>query len=83
MSDEFFVAVKEFNLSWAEIRELLKNSIQFAFVEASVKRRLLADLETDLKRFERQVRSNADKVINSAEPQYRGFLCRQYKVCSP
>ncbi|MEM8547923.1 MAG: adenosine deaminase, partial [Pseudomonadota bacterium] len=30
MTDEFFVAVKEYNLTWAEIRELSRNSIKYA-----------------------------------------------------
>ena len=82
MTDEFFVAVKEFNLSWAEIKRLLRNSIAYGFMEEDVKARLLEELEKDLQSFERRVARSPEKVIDAAEPQYRGFLCRQYQVCA-
>ena len=42
MSDEFYVAVKEFNLSWEEIVKLGRNSLYYSFLDASTKERLLA-----------------------------------------
>jgi adenosine deaminase CECR1 len=40
VSDEFYVAVKEFNLSWEEIVKLSRNSLQFFFDDAGTKQRL-------------------------------------------
>ena len=81
MTDEFFVAVKEFNLSWAEVRQLLRNSIQYGFVEDAEKQRMLSDLEGDLIQFERRVKRRGIEDFAKETPQYRGFLCRQYQVC--
>jgi adenosine deaminase CECR1 len=41
MTDEFYVAVREFNLSWTEIKLLSRNSISFAFLPEDVKNELL------------------------------------------
>ncbi len=81
MTDEFFVAVKEFNLSWAELKKLSRNSLSYGFMEEDVKADLLEDLEKDLTAFERGIKRNGDRHFAGAEPQYRGFLCRQYQVC--
>jgi hypothetical protein len=37
LTDEFFVAVKEFNLSWDELVTLSRNSLRFAFAPDVVK----------------------------------------------
>ncbi|MEM7098026.1 MAG: adenosine deaminase [Pseudomonadota bacterium] len=89
MTDEFFVAVKEFNLSWSEIRLLLNNSIKFSFAEEEVKARLLKALNDDLDKFSARVKRKGgaayatDKSLQKVEPQYRGFICRQYEICPP
>ena len=41
MTDEYYVAVKNFNLSWEEIVQLGRNSLEYSFVEADQKQRLL------------------------------------------
>ena len=41
MTDEYFVAVKSFNLNWDELRLLIKNSIQYSFLTSDSKSRLL------------------------------------------
>lgn len=51
MTDEYFTAVTAFNLSWAELVQLGRNSLTFAFVEPEVKARLLADYERDVAAF--------------------------------
>ena len=45
MSDEFYVAVKEFNLSWEEIVKLGRNSLHHSFLDEPTKQRLLADYD--------------------------------------
>lgn len=83
MTDEFFVAVKEFNLSWAEIRELELNSLKYAFVEEPEKTRLIDALNRRLDNFEKQFRSGGLAAVDTGPPQYRAFLCSHYKVCAP
>lgn len=82
MTDEFFIAVKEFNLTWSEIKLLLNNSLQFGFVEDEVKTRLLADLDKDLQAFAQKFKRRGVSSLKGVQPQYRGFICRQYQVCA-
>ncbi|MFK7913214.1 MAG: adenosine deaminase [Pseudomonadales bacterium] len=83
LTDEFFVAVKEFDLSWAEIRKLSNNSVAFGFLAEVDKARLLQTLNQRLDQFEKAFASNGMGAFKTTRPQYRGFLCRQYKVCDP
>lgn len=52
MTDEYYTAVTHFNLSWAELTQLARNSLRHAFVEEPVKTNLLADYEAALSAFE-------------------------------
>ena len=87
LTDEFFVAVREFDLSWSEIRELSKNSIAYSFVEDDVKDQLLNKLNKRLDAFEKRFRPpvTPKQGFNrlNVNPEYRGFLCRRYSVCEP
>jgi adenosine deaminase CECR1 len=51
MTDEWFEAVTRFNLSWEEVVELGRNSLEFAFVPAEVKAKLLEEYERDIEAF--------------------------------
>jgi adenosine deaminase CECR1 len=51
MTDEYFLAVKHFNLSWAELCDLGQNSLSFAFLPAAERSALLADWESALAKF--------------------------------
>ena len=83
LTDEFFVGVKEFALSWEEITLLSRNSLKYAFLPEAEKDRLLKRLEDRLQRFERRFRADPAALLASSTPQYRGFLCRRYAVCAP
>ena len=82
MTDEFYVAVKEFNLTWAEINLLLRNSIQYSFLEDETKTSLLAEMDKELKSFAQKFKRRGVSVLNNVQPQYRGFICRQYQICA-
>lgn len=82
ISDEFFIAIKEFDLTWDELLKLHRNSIRYAFVEEPVKTSLMENLNRRLATFERRFKRGGLKAV-AVEPQYRGFLCRQYDVCQP
>ena len=80
MTDEFFVAVTEFNLSWDEVRLLSRNSLTHAFVAPDLKQQLLSKFDSDIRRFERQMsRSGVAKL--GPMPETRGFICRRYELC--
>ena len=54
MTDEYFTAVTTFNLTWPEIVQLGRHSLEYAFVEAPVKERLLRDYAEVVAAFERK-----------------------------
>ena len=80
LSDEFYVAVKEYDLSWDEVKLLSRNSLSHAFVSPAVKKALLDDYEKKISRFERRL----DKSRNAAlgpMPQTHAFVCQHYELC--
>lgn len=83
ITDEFFVAVREFDLSWAEVRKLSNNSLRYAFLPEAEKTRLLETLNSRLDAFEQAFADKGMVAFRDTKPQYRGFLCRRYQVCDP
>ncbi len=83
MSDEFFVAVKEFNLSWEEIVKLGRNSLQYSFLDEPTKQRLLANYDKRIAAFAQQFQKKSWTSLSDAKPVSYGFLCTHYQVCLP
>jgi adenosine deaminase CECR1 len=83
MTDEFFVAVKEFNLSWSEIKQLSRNSISYSFLEEPEKGQLMQLFEQRMRKFEAQIQGgNNVKFVLGDSATKRGFICRNYHICS-
>jgi adenosine deaminase CECR1 len=84
LTDEFFVAVKEFNLSWDELKTLSQNSLKYSFVDDSTKQQLVRKLSKNLAKFEQKVTSNANiKVsLQATKPVSYSFICRYYQLCA-
>ena len=81
MTDEFYVSVREFNLSWAEVKQLSRNSLQHAFVSPVTKQALLDGFEKKISAFERnQAKTGVAKL--GPMPETRRFICRQYDLCN-
>lgn len=51
LTDDYFLAVRHFNLSWQEVVQLGRNSLLHAFVEEPVKSRLLTTYEQRVQAF--------------------------------
>jgi len=81
MTDEFYVAVSEFNLSWSEIKLLSRNSLQYSFLEDELKAGLLSDWSKKIKRFEDVFRAKGLKAFSNNKPVPRAFICGHYKFC--
>jgi adenosine deaminase CECR1 len=81
LSDEFFVAVKEFNLSWEEIVKLGRNSLQYSFLDAPTKQRLLANYDKRIAAFALQFQQKGWASLANSKPVSYGFLCRRYQIC--
>lgn len=54
MTDEYYTAVTHFNLSWAELTQLARNSLEHAFVDEAIKQKLLTEYESELTAFEKK-----------------------------
>lgn len=80
LTDEFYVAVREFDLTWPEVVTLSRNSLAYALVEPAVKQELIDDFDQEIQRFERRMqRGGLAKV--PPMPDTRAFICARYKIC--
>jgi adenosine deaminase CECR1 len=81
MTDEDFVAVKEFNLSWEEMVQLGRNSLKFSFVDEATKARLLANYEKRVTAFAQNYQRKGWAALSGTQPVSYSFTCKRYKVC--
>jgi adenosine deaminase CECR1 len=73
-TDEVFVAVQRFNLSWAEIQKTAYNSYDFSFAEESLKRELVYGFKKDLELFENQFsESNWEAILAEVPAVTHGY----------
>jgi len=81
MTDEFFVAVSEFNLSWDEVKTLSRNSLQYSFLPSQQKQGLLQDFEDRIAKFERSMKKYGVTRLGPM-PETRRFICSYYELCN-
>ncbi len=81
MTDEYFVAVKEFNLSWGEMVQLGRNSLLHAFVDDATKQKLLASYEKRVATFAEQFQKSGWSSLKGTKPVTYTFICKHYSIC--
>jgi adenosine deaminase CECR1 len=81
MTDEFFVAVREFNLSWTEIVQLGRDSLAHSFVDEPTKNRLLAEYDKRIAAFVGQFQKGGWSSLKGVKPVTYSFICKHYSVC--
>ena len=83
MTDEYFVAVKNFQLNWAEIKTLSENSLRYAFVDKPVQQAMLDRYTQQIGAFETQwrIQETGLRKTEAVSPK-RGFVCRKYALCA-
>jgi adenosine deaminase CECR1 len=81
LTDEFFVAVKEFNLSWKELVLLGRNSLEHAFAPDGLKQVMLARFDERLGAFAAGIADAPASALDDDAESY-GFLCRRYALCN-
>jgi adenosine deaminase CECR1 len=81
LTDEYFVAVREFNLSWDELRQLGRNSLEHAFLDEPTRQRLSAEYEKRVNAFAQQFQKQGWPALRSVRPVTYSFICQRYKVC--
>lgn len=73
-TDEVFVAVQRFNLSWSEIQKSAYNSYEFSFAEEGLKRELVQGFKHDLELFEKQFNeSNWQTIVEGVPAVTHGY----------
>lgn len=82
LSDEYFIAVKEFNLSWQEMVQLGRNSLQYSFLDQPSKQKLLAAYDKRVETFAQQFQSKGWAALANVKPVSYSFLCKHYQVCT-
>ncbi|WOJ93645.1 adenosine deaminase [Congregibacter variabilis] len=80
LTDEFYVAVKAFNLSWDELLLLSRNSITHAFLPETKKAELIARFEARTDDFARQIAARPLGALSPEALSY-GFICDRYQLC--
>ncbi|MBU2978936.1 adenosine deaminase [Alteromonas sp. C1M14] len=73
LTDEFYVAVTQFNLSWQELRLLAENAIAYSFLPPQQKQQQLTQLSAQLDKFEANA-PNTD--FAGPMPTLHQFICR-------
>ena len=83
MTDEYFTAVTNFNLSWKEMVQIGRDSLRYSFVEAPVKERLIKEYEESIAKFEHKY-AGAGWVeqLSSVKPMYSGYASRSLMMKS-
>ena len=81
MTDEYFVAVREFNLSWEEMIGLGRNSLTHSFLDAPTKQRLLSEYERRVADFAGQFQKRGWRGLRDVQPVSYQFTCKHYQLC--
>ena len=81
MTDEYYVAVKEFNLSWQELISLGENSLTFSFIDEENKQRLLKSYANRVIQFAETFQQKGKQMLNQVNPNKRLFICQRYQLC--
>ena len=84
MTDEYYTAVTLFNLTWDEIVQMGRNSLEFSFAEPSLKARLLKEYETAVTAFEKKYGAgNWASLLATVEPRSSGYAARTFGIRLP
>jgi adenosine deaminase CECR1 len=81
MTDEYFVAVHEFNLSWEELVSLGRHSLEFSFLDAPTKQRLLTEYAKRTETYAQQFQAKGWSALESVKPVKYRFICKHYQLC--
>jgi adenosine deaminase CECR1 len=82
LTDEFFIAVKTFNLSWQEVVELSENSLAYSFLNSQDKEQLLKKFDHNINSFQQKFKNYDLKSLNKA-PVINQFIGRHYPQLKP
>jgi adenosine deaminase CECR1 len=79
MTDEYYTAVTTFNLTWTEVVELGKNSLEFAFADDPLKQKMLRAYTEDVSEFESKYSAEDWKSkLSAVKPVSSGYSSRTW-----
>ena len=79
MTDEYYTAVTNFRLTWAEIVQLGHNSLSYSFAEPALKENMLQDYDRALAAFEQGFdTTNWRERLKSVKPAVSGYASRTW-----
>jgi adenosine deaminase CECR1 len=58
-----------------------RNSLQYSFLDAATKSRLLADYDRRVATFEAKFAGQGWDSLKDVRPETYGFICRRYRIC--
>jgi adenosine deaminase CECR1 len=76
LTDEFFIAVKTFNLSWQEVVTLSKNSLEYSFLDQPTKKAMLVKFDENINTFTQNFEQNGSSSLQ--KPAVLNQFIRRY-----
>lgn len=77
MTDEYMHAVQLFRLTWAELKQIARDSLSYSFAPEAVKKSMLESYERDLAAFERRFQAPEwQQLLDKATPEVSGYARR-------
>ena len=81
MTEEYYTAVKEFNVTWSELCAMGTNSLHWSFAEPALKAKLLEDYRQSLARFEQRFGGgNWADSLKTVHPVAYGYARRRWNI---
>ena len=81
MTDEYYTAVTNFNLSWPEIVVLGRNSLSYSFADAELKAKMLREYEAAVTVFENKYGTGDWRAsLSQVKPLVSGYARRTWRL---
>jgi adenosine deaminase CECR1 len=81
MTDEYYMAATLFNVTWPELMQIGRNSLEFSFAEPALKQRLIREFDRDAAAFERKYTTqNWRTRIKEVKAVASGYAGRNFGV---
>jgi len=81
LTDEYFTAVKEFNLTWDELHKMGNDGLTHSFLAPDDKKAELVRFNKAWSRFEKQVKRGPKAYAKSVEPVAYSYACKAFELC--
>jgi adenosine deaminase CECR1 len=82
--DEYYTAVKTFDLTWAEIVQMGRDSLAYSFAQPDVKERMLREYTEAIAKFERKYGGTDWRgALAGVRPVSSGYAGRNFQISFP